>query len=108
MAVIFVSVASKGCANGGSLTSAFLEDFAKMHDRFPEHSFICPVIQGYTILPYLEDLIQAADSVWVMLTLGWENPTTVRDAAYNTSEGVEQELLLARTLQKPITFYNPN
>ena len=121
MALIFLSAASKTAVNGDSLTSAFLEDVAVLHDRFPEHAFVCPLIQGYAILPYLQDkvatwqvwgkycetILSPCDEVWVMLGRGWKNPSIYSDPTYNTSDGVAAEIKLAIEKQKKIVFYDP-
>lgn len=120
MSLIFISAASKTAVNGKQLTSAFLEDVAKLHDRYSEHAFLCPMIQGYTLLPYLQDsvatwqvwgdhctrILKACDEVWVILGPGWVNPTTAMDSQYNTSEGVAQEIGLAIKHRKKIVFFN--
>lgn len=120
MALIFISAASKTAVNGKQLTAAFLEDVAKLHDRYPEHAFLCPMIQGYTLLPYLEDtvatwqvwgeycsrVLKPCDELWVILGPGWVNPTYKMDAQYNTSEGVATEIKIAIKQRKKIVFYN--
>ena len=122
MALIFISVASKTAVNGKHLTSAFLEDMAKLHDKHPEHAFLCPMIQGYALLPYLEDsvatwqvwgdyctqILKACDEVWVLLGDGWKIPISQQDAIYNSSEGVFEEIKLAYQYNKRLVFFDTN
>lgn len=120
MSLIFISVASKTATNGKHLTSAFLEDMARLHDRHPDNAFLCPVIHGYTLLPYLNDTVATwqvwgkycekvltpCDELWVILGPGWQNPSTKLDGKYNTSEGVYEEIKIAIKQCKKIVFYN--
>ena len=118
MALIFVSAASKTAVNGACLTSAFLEDVAKLHDNFPQHAFLCPLIQGYAILPYLQDkvatwnvwgeycekVLTPCDEMWVLLGPGWESPIEEADGIHNTSQGVAAEIAIAKRQGKQIIF----
>lgn len=117
MALIFVSVPSAKATNGGQLTSAFLEELAILHEKYPQHTFICPVVQWYSILGYMEcrdtvwetwkphclNIIRACDEVWVLLGSGWKIPRYEVNES-NSSRGVAGELYLAVQNDKSISF----
>lgn len=111
MAVVFISVPTTGVVQDGCLSDTFLRDMAKLHESFPEISFINPMIESYALLPYLQDqratwaawgsycqrIIGACDEVWVICYAGWE-----------TSAGVQGEVQCAKELQKPVTYMHPS
>ena len=117
MALIFLSVPSASCTNGGRLTSSFLEEVAILHEKYPQHTFICPVIQWYSIIGYTDcrdtswdvwkphclNLICKCDEVWVMIGQGWKIPQYIVNES-NSSTGVAGELNLAIQNHKKIAF----
>jgi hypothetical protein len=89
--LIFIAVPSSGVVRDGALTSEFISDLAELHTRYPQHTFISPMLQDYALLPYMklnatwEDwghhcrtIIERSDEVWVLMYDGWETSVGVR------------------------------
>jgi hypothetical protein len=110
MALIFIAIPTKGTVSEGALTSEFLKDLATLTLKFPEHTFIAPMVQDYALLKYMPNvdatwevwgrhcrtLIERSDEVWVMEYFGWD-----------TSVGVAGEIEHAHFNLKPVKFVNP-
>jgi hypothetical protein len=85
-------------------------DLANLHLKFPDHTFISPMVQDYQLLKFLPSatatwddwgrhcrvLIERCDAVWVMTYNGWD-----------TSVGVAGEIAHAQKFMKMITFVDP-
>lgn len=111
MSVVFISNPSKSTVENGKLSEKFLQNFATYHRIFPEFVFISPMVNGYSVLPYLqntdgtwktwgkycEKMMKACDEVWVMQFDGWD-----------TSEGVTAEIALAKSMGKKLVYMRPN
>jgi len=109
MALIFIAVPTKGVAANGKLYEHFPRDVARLHELYPQHTFLVPMIQDYALLPHMQVdanwetwghhcrvLIKVSDEVWVIMYDGW-----------GESVGVTAELDLAVNLGKPITIIHP-
>lgn len=110
MSLIFIAVPTKGVAANGKLYEHFPRDVARLHEMFPEHTFLVPMIQDYALLPHMkveatweawghhcEKLIWVSDEVWVIMYEG-----------YDTSIGVDAEVKLATVYGKPVTMWHPS
>ena len=123
--VVFIAIPTKGVTNSssageGRLLEQVHKDLARLHERYPDHTFLVPMVQDYALLPHLgvaptwevwgdrcRRLIERADEVWVLMYNGWVNPTLVMDAVYNTSKGVFGELVHAVVHSVPVFFMDP-
>jgi len=106
MTIVFIAVPTVGVATNGRLNDEFMQDVAKLHEQYPNITFIAPMIQDYAILPHLkvsatwevwgkhcERLIEVCDEVWVMQYKG-----------YDTSVGVAGEIAKAKQCGKPVIY----
>lgn len=110
MALIFIAIPSKGTVKDSKLTEEFLADLATLHLKYPEHTFVAPMVQDYQLLRHMPALnatwqdwgkhcrllIERCDAVWIMKYEGWD-----------TSVGVEGELQHAQKFLKTINFVEP-
>jgi hypothetical protein len=92
MALIFIAIPTKGTVSEGALTGEFLKDLAALTLKFPEHTFISPMVQDYALLKYMPNvdatwevwgrhcrtLIERSDQVWVMTYYGYAESVGVR------------------------------
>jgi hypothetical protein len=111
MSLIFIAVPTKGTVTNGTLNEQFLEDVAKLHLKYPMHTFIVPMIQDYQLLKYLPSteatwadwghhcrtLIEHSDVLWVLEYEGWD-----------TSVGVQGEIEHAHLHKIPIRYIDIN
>jgi hypothetical protein len=108
MSLIFIAVPTSGVTTDGKLNAEFVAHVAGLHELYPQHTFIVPMIQDYALLPYLKveatwevwghhckALIKVCDEVWVMMYDGW-----------GTSTGVRAEIDIAADWHKAI-YYLP-
>jgi len=123
--VIFVAMPTKGSAmresaQTGRLYSHVYAAMAKLHEKYPDHTFTAPMVQDYMLLPHLSAdptwevwgdrcrrLIERCDEVWVLMFEGWTKPVYTMDSTYNTSKGVRGELEHAVRHRKPVCFIDP-
>ena len=105
--LIFVAVPTKGVVTDGKMNESFHRDVARLHELFPDHTFVAPMIQDYAILPHMTTktatweawgahcrrLIAVSDAVWVIMYDG-----------YDTSVGVAGEIECASQHGVPITM----
>ena len=114
--LIFIAVPTSGVAARGRLFESFPRDVALLHLKFPQHTFIAPMIQDYALLPHMSveatweewghhcrTIIERCDQVWVLMYKG-----------YDTSVGVAAEVKHAEEngvpvcwLALPLDLYNP-
>ncbi len=118
MSVVFIAIPTKGTVVNGRITEEVKRDIARLHDMFPEHTFVCPMIQDYELLAHLqsseatyevwgkrcEQLIAKCDEMIVLMYDGWAGPWLARDGNDCTSVGVEGEIEFAFNNQVPIVF----
>lgn len=104
--IVFIAVPTAGVAYNGKLNESFIRDVARLHDCYPDCTFLVPMIQDYALLPHLNveatwavwgkhcrALIQVCDEVWVMQYPGWDK-----------SVGVTEEMRIALDNGKPVQF----
>lgn len=87
MAMIVISVPSVGVVIDNKLSVDFLKKVAQLTELHPDISFVNPMVEGYSILPYLsnqeatwnvwgqycERLIKKSDGLWVLQFDGWDS-----------------------------------
>ena len=123
--VIFVAMPTTGSAlresaETGRLRAAVYEAMAKLHEQYPEYTFVAPMIQDYMLLQHLSvepiwevwgdrcrRLIERCDEVWVLMFEGWTKPVYTMDMVYNTSKGVRGELEHSIRHRVPVSFIDP-
>jgi hypothetical protein len=106
MSLIFIAIPTTGTVRNSKLTPQFLKMLASLHTKYPQHTFIAPMVQDYQILKYMdvtatwEDwgkhcraLIERCDEVWVLKFEGWDS-----------SVGVAGEIECGVYHGKPIAF----
>jgi hypothetical protein len=105
--IIFIAIPTKGTVTDGKLNESFLRTLARLHQDFPDYTFISPMVQDYQLLPYMDnveatwekwghhcrDLIAVCDEVWVLMYAGW-----------STSVGVAGEVAHATLHNKPVSY----
>lgn len=110
--IVFIAVPTKGVVYQegmfkGKMRPQFHADVAKLQMRFPEYTFVVPMIQDYALLPYMDNidatwevwgnhcrkLIEVCTQVWVLMYPGWD-----------TSEGVKGEVMHAAYCNKPVSY----
>lgn len=85
MSLIFIAIPTAGTVQNEELTPKFLKFLAALHTKYPQHTFIAPMVQDYQILKYMnvtatwEDwgkhcrtIIARCDEVWVLKFAGWD------------------------------------
>lgn len=104
--LIFIAIPTAGTVKDSKLTDEFLKFFANLHQDFPQHTFISPMVQDYQILPHLKNkdanwetwgdhcrtIIPKCDELWILPFPGWD-----------TSKGVAGEVECAK--QHNIPYY---
>ena len=107
MSLIFIAMPTKGSVLNNNIRPTVLAYIASLHQLFPFHTFIAPMIQDYQLLPYMPTteatwadwgqhcraLIERCDEVWVIQLDGWD-----------TSVGVKGEIEHARKHSKPEVY----
>jgi hypothetical protein len=106
MSLIFTAIPTAGTVENGQLTPKFLKMLADLHTKFPEHTFIAPMVQDYQILKFMSvtatwgdwgktrrTIIARCDEVWVLKFSGWDS-----------SVGVAGEIECAREHGKILKF----
>lgn len=105
--LIFLAMPTKGAVLNNQIRPTVLAQIAQLHLKYPEHTFVAPMIQDYQLLPYMPStaatwdawgkhcraLIERCDEVWVIQCEGWD-----------TSVGVRGELDHAKLHGKPEVF----
>lgn len=110
MSLIFVAVPTKGVAADGKLFEQFPKHMARLHEFYPGHTFVIPMIQDYALLPHMSveatweqwghhcrRLIAVCDEVWVIMYDG-----------YDTSVGVQAEIECAQQHYKIVSMLHPS
>ena len=123
--VIFIAMPTKGStlresAETGRMREAVYKDIARLHEKYPDYTFIAPMVQDYCLLPHLlvdpdwaqwgdhcRRLIERCDEVWVLMYEGWCKPVYAMDDIYNNSVGVRGELEHATKHRVPVSFIEP-
>jgi hypothetical protein len=123
--VIFVAMPTKGTAgptsaDSGRLYEEVYKAIARLHEKYPDHTFVAPMVQDYCLLPHMlveanweqwgnhcRRLIERCDEVWVLMYEGWAKPVYAMDDTYNTSNGVHGELQHAAKHRLPVSFLEP-
>lgn len=106
MSLIFIAIPTAGTVENGELTPKFLKILAELHTKYPQHTFIAPMVQDYQILKYMEvtatwedwgkhcrTIIERCDEVWVLMFDGWHK-----------SVGVTGEVECANEHNKPVLY----
>lgn len=121
MSVVFVAIPTKGTVVKGQITEQVKRDIARLHDKFPNDVFVCPMLQDYQLLPHLESseasyakwgnrceqLLAKCDEVAVLMYEGWSGPLLERDGQMCTSVGVEGEIKYAFDKGINVAFVMP-
>ena len=123
--VIFLAMPTKGTALPDSVQRGRLRDevyaaVAALHELYPDHTFVAPMLQDYSILVHLKKeptwehwadhcrrLIERSDEMWVMLFDGWSKPDPQLDGIYNISVGVRGEIEHAAKVRVPVSYVDP-
>ena len=123
--VIFIAMPTKGStlresAETGRMREAVYKDMAKLHEQYPDYTFVAPMVQDYCLLPHMlvdpnweqwgnhcRRLIERCDEVWVLMYEGWRKPVYAMDDIYNVSKGVRGELEHAAKHRVPVSFIEP-
>ena len=123
--VVFIAMPTEGStlresADTGRMREAVYKDLARLHEQYPDHTFIAPMVQDYCLLPHMlveanweqwgdhcRRLIERCDEVWVLMYEGWRKPVYAMDDIYNTSKGVRGELEHAAMHRVPVSFLEP-
>lgn len=123
--VIFIAMPTLGTAMRESAATGRLyehvyKDMAKLHEKYPDHTFVAPMVQDYCLLPHMSvepnweqwgdhcrRLIERSDEVWVLMYEGWRKPVYAMDDIYNRSKGVRGELEHAAKCRVPVSFLEP-
>lgn len=113
--LIFIAVPTKGVAHQSpllknQLREEFIRHVARLHEQFPQHTFLVPMIQDYALLKHMtveatweawghhcRTLINVSDEVWVLEYDGWEEST-----------GVKAEIATADALSKKVRYIVPS
>lgn len=106
MSLIFIAIPTKGTVSDGKLNTSFLADFAALYTRFPDLTFLSPMVQDYQMLPHMcvlplwdhwavhcKRIIERSDEVWVLKYPG-----------YDTSVGVAGEVAHANAVGVPVKY----
>jgi len=123
--VIFIAMPTIGStlresAETGRMRDAVYKDLARLHEKYPDHTFVAPMVQDYCLLPHMlveanweqwgnhcRRLIERCDEVWVLMYEGWRKPVHAMDDIYNLSKGVRGELEHAAKHRVPVSFIEP-
>lgn len=122
--IIFIAMPTKGStdpdsAATGKMKEAVYVAMAKLHEMYPQYTFVAPMVQDYQLLRHLSvspkwevwgdrcrRLIQSSSEVWILMFDGWTNASFEMDE-YNTSVGVRGEIEHALKHDVPIIFVDP-
>ena len=123
--VVFIAMPTIGStlrdsAETGRMREAVYKDMALLHEKYPDYTFVAPMVQDYCLLPHMNvepnweqwgnhcrRLIERSDEVWVLMYDGWRRPVYAMDDIYNRSKGVRGELEHAAKHRVPVSFIEP-
>jgi len=122
--VIFIGMPTIGSTDEHSASTGVMKEMvyrtvARLHEMYPQYTFVVPMIQDYALLKYLDKeptwdvwgnhcrrLIERSDEVWIILMNGWLDPSYTKSSV-NTSSGVYGEITHALKHGVPVDFVNP-